>query len=354
MLELAEHVLPVLRAGEAVAVVTVARVARSAPREPGAAMAVLRDGRVIGSISGGCVEGDALLLASAVLARGGVRTATLGFSDASAHAAGLACGGSVDVAVHRIEPGDTVALDALERAASGAATHIGLVLSGPEAGRILPGNAFRTDVGETRMLLRAYGTADVLMIARRPRPRLVVVGAGEHAAALCRVAGAAGFSVVVCDVWERLATTERFPDAERVVVGDPALLLPELVGADPTGAAVCVLTHDERVDVPALAAALAVGAAFVGAMGARSTVARRRELLADLGVTASAIDRVHSPLGLDLGGSSPDETALSVLSEIVAARHGATGRALRDLGGPLHRRDSAVAVPACAPTEPAR
>jgi xanthine dehydrogenase accessory factor len=337
MLELAEHLLPALRAGESVAVVTVARVARSAPRGAGAAMAVLADGRVIGSISGGCVEGDAVLLASGVLARGGAVTATLGFSDESAHAAGLACGGSVDVVVHRADPRDAVLIAALERAASGRRTRVGIVVDGAGAGRGVDVDDL-VSTSETCILPSAYGAHDVLMVVRQPRPRLVIAGAGEHAMALSRVASAAGFSVSVVDVWERLVTRERFPTADRIDVGDPAALLPALVGDEAATAAVCVLTHDERVDVPALAAALRLHVGFVGAMGARGTVARRRELLTDAGVGPHLIDRVRSPLGLDLGGSSPDETAIAVLAEIIAARRGGSARPLRDTRGPLHSR----------------
>jgi xanthine dehydrogenase accessory factor len=338
MLELAEHLLPVLRAGRAAAVVTVTGVARSAPRGPGAAMAVLEDGRVIGSISGGCVEGDALLLATATLVSGRCTTATLGFSDDAAHAAGLACGGSVEVVVHRVDPADAVALDALERVAAGLGACVGI---DPADGSIV------ADPAQDSGLVR---------IEHRPRPRLVVVGAGEHAMALCRVAAAAGFVVAVTDVWERLVTAERFPAATRLVVGDPAALLPGLWGEDAASAAVCVLTHDERVDVPALAVALRAGVGFVGAMGARSTVAHRRTLLRAAGIDAADLDRLHSPLGLDLGGTSPDETALAVLAEIVAHRHSGTGLPLRKLAGPVHRRVAPATVPAsaCAPERASR
>lgn len=321
MLELAEHLLPALRAGRRAAVVTVTRVARSAPRGPGAAMAVLDDGTVVGSISGGCVEGDAVLLATSVLASGRVLTASLGFSDDAAHAAGLACGGSVAVVVHRVEPTDAASLAALERAASGAGAVVGISLSD---GRAVALAADRPE------------PPDVFVVTRLARPRLVIVGAGEHAMALSRVATASGFSVGVCDVWERLVTRERFPTADRLEVGDPAALLSDLVGTDAASAAVCVLTHDERVDVPALAAAFATGAGFVGAMGARSTVAHRRVLLAAAGVDPAELERLHSPLGLDLGGSSPEETALSVLAEIVAVRRGGSTRPLRDTAGAIH------------------
>jgi len=328
MLELADRILPVLERGEPVAVVTVSRVARSAPRGPGAAMAVLRDGTVIGSISGGCVEGDAVLLATGVLVRGGVVTASLGFSDDAAHAAGLACGGSVDVVIHRIEPDDRTARAALEEVSAGRAAAVAVVVDGADAGRILPSDERTTGL--------RVSTDRMLIVAHRPAPRLVIVGAGEHAVALARVASAAGHDVVVCDAWERHATSERFPTASRVIVGDPAALLADLVD-DVDTTAVCVLTHDERLDVPAIAAALRLGIPFVGAMGARSTVAHRRRLLADAGVDEADVERLRSPLGLDLGGRTPDETAISVLAEIVAARHAGTGAPLHATTGPLHR-----------------
>jgi xanthine dehydrogenase accessory factor len=338
MLELADTLLPALRAGQAAAVVTVTRVARSAPRGPGAAMAVLDDGTVLGSISGGCVEGDAVLLATGVLASGRAVTATLGFSDDAAHAAGLACGGSVDVVVHRIGPADAAAVAALEAPAD-RSVRVGIVLEGDRAGEIVPGDA----LAEEGPFVEHDG-ARTFVVTREPRPHLVVAGAGEHAIALARVASAAGFTVTVMDVWERLVTPERFPTADRLVVGVPADALPALLGGAWT--AVCVLSHDERVDVPALAAALRAGADFVGAMGARSTVAHRARLLAEAGLAEADIARVHSPLGLDLGGSSPEETALSVLAEMIAARRGGTGEPLRTRTGPVHAR---AAAPSCAP-----
>lgn len=333
MLELASALLPALEAGEQVAVVTVTRVARSAPRGPGAAMAVLRDGTVIGSISGGCVEGDAVLLATQVLATGRAVTASLGFSDDAAHAAGLACGGSVDVVVHRVDPGDPVARAVLGEPVDTTA-RIGIVLDGPDAGRLfLPDAAAPAGLSEAPDL-----DASVFVLERRPPAHLVIAGAGEHAMALARVASAAGYLVTVCDVWERLVTPARFPTADRLVVGMPPDVLPEVIGREPAATAVCVLSHDERVDVPTLATALRLGVGFVGAMGARSTVAHRGRLLAEAGVSTADIARVHAPLGLDLGDASPTGTAVSILAEITAAQHGGTGRPLRGLTGPLHRR----------------
>lgn len=362
MLERARELLPLLRNGDVVAAVTVTRVARSAPRGAGATMAVTVDGRVIGSISGGCVEGDAILLAHGARIDGAPRTARLGFSDDAAHAAGLACGGSVDVAAYAVRP-EPVVIEALVAAAAGHGVTVGLVLGGPAAGTMMDEDALRTAIAappeaadaaldaairrrETVALTGVLDGHDVLVLSHAPAPRLIVVGAGEHAAALCRVAAAAGFAVTVCDVWETLVTRERFPAAVELIVGLPHEHLARLdasVVDDRT--AVCVLTHDERLDVPALAAALALPVGFVGAMGARGTVAHRTALLREAGVTDADIARVRSPLGLDLGGASPDETAISVLAEIVAARHGGSGLALSARSGPLHRRPPTAAPP---------
>lgn len=306
MLELARELLPLVRGSVPVAAVTVVGVARSAPRGVGATMAVTADGRIIGSISGGCVEGDAVVLAHTARVTGRPQAARLGFSDDAAHAAGLACGGSVDVVAYPVPTHDT-ALEALERAAGGLRSEVALPL--PEGG--------------------------TFTVTVEPAPRLIVVGAGEHAAALCRIGAASGFAVAVVDVWETLLTAERFPDARQLVAGMPHEFLESAEVDDRT--AVCVLTHDERLDVPALAAALRMPVGFVGAMGARSTVVRRAQLLRERGLSEGELALLHSPLGLDLGGSSPDETAISVLAEIVASRHGGSAHALRDLDGPLHR-----------------
>lgn len=354
MLELTRDLLPVLRGGEPVAIVTVVRVARSAPRGVGASMAVTRDGAVIGSISGGCVEGESVALALAVLATGRARTASFGFTDEAAHAAGLACGGSVEVLAYRIEPTDAAALSALEDAADDRAVTVTVDADGTVsrvAGRPDPSTPLGACVvaRESRLL---PGERPLLVLSAAPRPRLIVVGAGEHAAALCRIAAAAGWRVSVCDVWPLLVTAERFPAAADVVAAMPHEWLASL---DPEGlderTAVCVLTHDERVDVPAIATALALPVGFVGAMGARSTVAHRLSLLRERGLDDVTLARLHSPLGLDLGGATPEESALAVLAEIVASRHGGSGAPLRERTGPLHRRDEASvpAVASCAP-----
>ncbi|MEV8267471.1 XdhC family protein [Microbacterium sp. NPDC076911] len=352
MFELAKDVLSVLRSGESVAIVTITGVARSAPRGLGASMAVTESGAIIGSISGGCVESDAGMLALTAIASGTGQTAQFGFTDDAAHAAGLACGGSVDVIAYPLRSDDSAAISALEAAEAHRVTAVGLIISGHSAGRILAMDALGTVIDtasnaaldnalrerQCALLPGAYAGSDVLILASAPPPRLIILGGGEHAAALCRVASVSGYSVTVCDAWDSLVTAERFPGATERVTGWPHEYLAGLQPDDiDERTAICVLTHDTRQDIPALRAALSMPVGFVGAMGARSTVNVRAGLLREQGVSDVDLARLHSPLGLDLGGSTPDETALSVLAEIVAARHGGSGAPLRDGIGPLHR-----------------
>jgi xanthine dehydrogenase accessory factor len=357
MLDLAPELLPVLRAGEAVAVVTITGVPRSAPRGVGASMAVTATGRVIGSISGGCVEGDAVMLASAVLADGVARSARFGFTDDAAHAAGLACGGSIDVVVYRVDSSDIVAMDALGSVGADRRTRVAVVCEGADIGRVVAATALpTTDDGilDNYMQLSAYNQPATLVLGHAPKPRLIIAGAGDHAASLCRIAASAGFAVTICDAWALLVTPERFPDADRLVVGLPHDYLVEIGAEVDQRTAICVLTHDERLDVPALRVALRMPIGFVGAMGSRSTVARRAALLRQAGVPDADIDRLHSPLGLDLQGSSPDETAIAILAEIVAARHLGTGLPLRDLHGALHQDGDPASCSVTTPSEVVR
>ena len=309
MLELAADLLPLLEAGAPVAAVTITRVVRSAPRGVGATLAVTADARVIGSLSGGCVEGDAVMLGLDALRSGGVRRGRFGFTgpDDAIVAAGLACGGAIEVVAYPVDGADPRVRAAMQRAAAGRESAIDLDL----------------------------GDGTTLELRRRSRPRLIVLGAGEHAAALCRVGAAAGFAVTVCDAWALLVTRERFPEASDLVVAPPHEYLASLEAPDDR-TAVCVLTHDERLDVPAIRTALRLPVGFVGAMGSRATVARRTALLTQAGVTDAELGRLHSPLGLDLGAETPEETALSVIAEIVAARRGASALPLSATDGPLH------------------
>lgn len=364
MLELAAELLSRLSDGQSVAVVTVTHVARSAPRGLGASMAVTADGSVIGSISGGCVEGDAIVFAHAVLADGVARAARFGFSDERAHAAGLACGGEVDVLAYLLRPGDGVARRALEKAGRDERVTVALGIAAPHEGVLADASELSRSAAEAVPALAAaellaetgpIAGGSWLAISHAPRARLIIIGAGEHAAALCRIANAAGFAVTVCDPWPLLATSERFPDASEIVIADPGEYLTSLAaepGSVDARTAVCVLSHDERIDIPGLHAALGMNIGFVGAMGARSTVTQRAMALLGRGVTDTDLARLHSPLGLDLGGSSPEEAAVAAVAEIIAARYGASGAPLRDATGPIHARTPgapAIPAPTCSP-----
>jgi xanthine dehydrogenase accessory factor len=369
MLELATQLLALSTAGERVAVVTVTRVARSAPRGLGASMAITSGGGVIGSISGGCVEGDAIVLANAVLADGIARAARFGFSDERAHAAGLACGGEVDVLAYVLQPEDEIARRALARAARDERVTVaiglreenrGIIADASVLSRLASPVAAELDAAAVLSETERIADGSWLALSRAPRARLIIVGAGEHAAALCRVASAAGFAVTVCDPWPLLATFERFPDASDIVIAEPAEYLAALAsepGSIDGRTAVCVLSHDERIDIPALHTALGMNVGFVGAMGARSTVAQRAVALRERGVPDADLARLHSPLGLDLGGSTPEDAAVAAVAEIIASRYAGTGAPLREATGPIHARtpadspssDIPSGAPACSP-----
>ena len=366
MLDVAHELLLHLRSGEPLAVVTVTRVIRSAPRGVGASLAVAPDSRVIGSVSGGCIDGDALLLGLGAL-DGRVRVAAFGFGatndpdDLDAKPAGLACAGGVDVIAYRLDPNDDALLATLEDADAGRAAVLGVITTGVEAGRLVHRDELSRLVEfdpdpETggRLHVGVADGEDLLVLAQAARPRLLILGAGEHAGALCRLAAATGYAVTVCDPWPLLVTEDRFPEADRLVVAIPHEYLAELDPGDiDARTAVLVLTHDERLDVPAIHAALRLPIGFVGAMGARSTVARRAELLRAAGADDALIAKLHSPVGLDLGGRGAEDTALSVLAEIAAVRRGGSGRPLRERNGPVHRREPGHDS-ACTVTTPPR
>ncbi|WP_062522543.1 XdhC family protein [Demequina silvatica] len=303
MFEIAREALGVLHEGGALGVVVVTGVHGSTPRAPGSAMAVTSDGRAIGAISGGCIESEAYELALARLADPAPVRATLG-GEGDLLRPGLACGGAVDVLAFHAGPGDRRIVQALEAS-----------LEDGEVTLELPGGHRLT----------------------RPRaPRLVIVGAVDFAPALAAAGRALGYRVIVVDPRPVFATPERLPAAHEVHVAWPDRFLRDLAIEEST--VICVLTHDDRVDVPALAVALASPAGYVGAMGSRVTHERRLERLRESGVGDDALAGLRSPIGLDLGGSSPAETAIAILAEVIADRTGASGRPLRETRGAIHRR----------------
>ncbi|HEY6762632.1 MAG TPA: XdhC family protein [Baekduia sp.] len=362
--------------GHRVAIATVIATGGSAPRPIGAKMAVDDQGRIAGAVSGGCVEGAVVELAERVLTDDEPRTGAYGISDAEAWAIGLPCGGQieVDVALWAPTPGSPQARFAT-LAAAGQRAALVTALDGPrEQTLVIPGAGAPREqtlgaprerallapeavaVGAplspaTRAAARALLWADRSALVhdggRRwfvdvvaPPPRLILVGAVPVAQALCRAARDAGWRPFVVDPRGRFATPERLPAAERVVVAWPEEGFAQLGGLDPA-TAVIALSHDPKIDDPALALAVRSRAAFVGAMGSRRATADRRERLAASGLTAAELDRISAPIGLDLGGIGDAETALSIMAELVAVRHGRPGGRLSTTDGTIHVRSAA-------------
>lgn len=341
-----------LRDGRAVAQGLLVAVAGSSPLEAGATMLVDADGAIEGSVSGGCVESAVAQEAMALLGSGGgARLRRYGISDALAGDVGLTCGGMVEVLIHAIaDPAPALAF--LEAPAGALAT----VVDGPGAGAqlaladgVLTGaelhpNIVRDLRGASRSGLRRYGAdgatlgaeVRVFFTVRAPRPRLAIVGATDFSAALAPLAQAIGWDVAICDARSAFARADRFARAADVTVAPPGPWV-TAAGLGPADA-LLVFSHDPKHDEPALLAGLASGAGFVGALGSRKTAADRRARLRAAGATEAQLDRLHSPCGLDIGARTPDETAVSVLAEIVAARTGRPGTPLRETTEPIHPR----------------
>lgn len=327
-----------LAEGRAVAMATLLAFERSAPRGPGAAMALNDAGEVAGSVSGGCVEGDLYERLGAVLASGESATADYGISDEQGFAVGLSCGGTIHVFVERLRAPAWW----LERLAAPGPLALATVVAGPHAGARLvvaedggPPAGGSGDPALDGAIVAAAGDmlargrtglvldGTVFVASRAPQPRLFVFGAVEFSRALARAGRLLGYHVVVADARPVFATTERFPEADAVICRWPHEVLAE-AGLQPRDA-VCVLTHDLKFDVPALKVALRSPAGYVGALGSRRTQARRREALLADGLTPAELDRLAAPIGLDIGGDTPAEFAVSVLAEIVALAHGRSG-----------------------------
>lgn len=351
-----------LRAGERLAVATVVRTWRSAPRPAGAVMAVTEAGEAIGSISGGCVEGAVYTAAREAMADDAPRLCRYGVSDGDAFSVGLTCGGTIEVLV---EP---VSLDRwwhLERVRDAGAVDrpvvVATVVEGGAVGAhlVVEPAAVHGSLGDPRLdvavahearallgggpaAVAQVGAAAVFLQPFVAPPRLLVLGAIDFSRALCHVGRFLGYRVTVCDARATFATEVRFPDAHEVVVDWPHRFLAR-TPIDPS-TVICVLTHDAKFDVPALEVALRSPATYVGAMGSRQTHADRLAKLREAGLSDVEIARLRSPIGLDLGASTPEETAVSIAAEILQVRTGAPGQALRDLAGPIHRSPAVGAL----------
>ena len=373
MKELLETLAAWERDGVGVGRAVVVRTFGSAPRPEGAVLLYARDGRIAGSVSGGCVEGAAAEEIQHAWTNGNARVIRYGISDEQAWDVGLACGGTIDVLVEPVVPPVVIeaARDSIGSNGHGSAVVTPLPADSPpgafgphQPGAGAPPKA-ELVVSEDGSLTGTLGAADLdaalvsaatealrrglsrtvelggrsLFIEVFPvRPRLVMVGGVEVARSLVRLARELGFETVVVDGRASFATPERFPDVDRLVVGWPDEVADE-IGLGPNDA-VAVLSHDVKFDEPAIVEALRRGCRYVGAVGSRKTQADRRARLLAAGVSEAELARLRGPVGLDLGGRAPAETALAILAEIVAERYGGSGTPMRDRAAAAARSEA--------------
>ena len=370
MRDVLAQLMSIWRAGDAAGLATVVRTFRSAPRPPGAAMVVAPDGSVSGSVSGGCVEGAVYELATEVAQTGTPRLERYGVSDDDAFAVGLTCGGIIDVFIESMSRATFPELGAIANdigeqqpvAVATVITHLEpqwvgrrlVVRPAAVVGSLGSARADAAVTDDARGLL-AVGRSEVLQYgpdgqrlgegmevfvsSHSPRPRMLVFGAIDFAAALAQQGAFLGYRVTVCDARAVFATPARFPTADEVVVDWPNRYLAAQaeVGAIDERTVICVLTHDPKFDVPVLAVALRLPrVGYVGAMGSRRTHNDRMTRLRAAGLTDAELSRLSSPIGLDLGARTPEETAVSIAADIIARRWGGGGRPLTEIVGRIH------------------
>lgn len=318
--------------GRRIAIATVVERRGSAPRDPGASLALNDRGEIAGSVTGGCVEPSVIREAQEVLDGGAARVREYGIADDQAFEVGLACGGTVGILIATLDTSLLPALDdavradrpaALTMTATGPALgeqHLHDGVDGPVARLLSNGESALADVDGEAVFVHALA----------PRPAMYVFGAIDHAAALARVGKLLGYRVTVCDARAAFVTPERFPEADELVVEWPDRFLKSAPVDERT--VICVLTHDEKFDVPALVAALATPAVYIGAMGSKVTTADREERLRAEGVGEAGIARIHAPIGIAIGARSPEEVAVAIGAQIVEATALARRRAAAETG----------------------
>ena len=365
MLELAEDLRRWCAQGRDFALATVVAVTGSAPALPGSSLAVDGRGTVVGSVSTTCVEASVYDLCRQSLAEGVTLRADFGSVPDDPFAVAPLCGGTVEVLVTPMpasSPSRQVLRTALEEAAHGEAVALVQQLAcvsglSPDAGLLLV-RADGSHLGEltegerpTGAVVRAAverlaagrpgrlaaGPDDIASAfadVRQAPPRLIVFGSGAPASALVRTGALLGYRTTVCDARPVFTTRERFPEADEVVVDWPHRYLASTAVDERT--VLCLVTHDSKVETPLLQLALRLPVAYVGAMGSRATHAERLRLLRESGVPDECLAALRGPIGLDLGGRTAEETALSVMAEIVAVRHGGSGAPLSHGRGPIH------------------
>ncbi|OIJ88379.1 XdhC family protein [Streptomyces colonosanans] len=365
--------------GKASALATVVATHRSAPRRPGASMLVGPAAEAVGSVSGGCVESAVYDLGQEVLAGDRPVLQRYGVSDTDAFAVGLTCGGTLDVFVEKVDPetfpqlGEVAAAVRARRPVAVATVIVGprerlgrrlivwpdRVAGGTGSDRldgILCQDARGLlDAGRTGVL--RYGTdgpcrsedsedpdvsgdgLEVFVESFAPPPRMIVFGAIDFAAALARTGSFLGYRVTVCDARPVFATADRLSGADEVVVEWPHRYLQAEAeaGRIEGRTVICVLTHDHKFDIPLLQVALRLpDVGFIGALGSRRTHRDRWNRLMEAGLTETELKRLSSPIGLDLGARTPEETAVSIAAEIIALKSGGSGLRLTDLTGSIH------------------
>ncbi len=349
------------RDNEPVAIATVVAITGSAPKPSGSSLLLRRDGAVVGAVSGGCVEGEVVSAAERVLESG--ISECLRFEAADGEdpfSVGLTCGGVIELVVERIDaslwpqaglmfeaiaadrpvlianrldcPGKQLLIGDGQTFGSLGSEELDRAVCSQWQTTVATGSG--RDWPSTARLERVSADRSVVIREYHPRPSLWIFGAIDTSAALASLAKALGFRVVVCDARAIFATERRFPMADQVVCEWPHRWL-----ADQTITAhtvICVLTHDPKFDIPVLQIALRSEAAYVGAMGSRKTHQDRLECLTEAGLSPAEIARLRSPIGLDLGGRSPQETALSILAEVVMLRESRSGLPLSETEGTIH------------------
>ncbi|MGO0576132.1 XdhC family protein [Ornithinimicrobium panacihumi] len=374
MREVLDRLLHWWEAGDEVAMGTVIGTWKSAPRPAGAAMLVGADGEAVGSVSGGCVEGAVYELGHEVIASGDPVLRRYGVSDDEAMGVGLTCGGILDIYVEKVSRAAYPELgEVAADIEAGRPVAVATVVAHPDPQRVGARRVIRPEgepatgslgssraddavTDDARGMLAQGRTATleygpdgerrgegmrVFVASFAPRPRMLVFGAIDFAAAVARVGTFLGYRVTVCDARPVFATKSRFPDADEVVVSWPHRYVEAEIakGALDSRTVACVLTHDPKFDVPLLQVLLGEGApplAYVGAMGSRRTHEDRMARLREAGLTEEQLAVLRSPIGLDLGARTPEETAVSVAAEIISDRWGGRGEPLRETQGPIH------------------
>jgi xanthine dehydrogenase accessory factor len=379
--EVLDELMQWWESGETVGVGTVVATFRSAPRPPGASMLVGPDGSAVGSVSGGCVEGAVYELSQSVVESGAPVLERYGVSDDDAFAVGLTCGGILDVYVEKVNQQTFPELGEIAAdIEAGRPVAVATVIDHPDPawiGRrvvVRPEQALSGSVGSPRAddavhddVLGVLATGHnatltygpdgerrgegmrVFVWAFAPAPRMLVFGAIDFAAAVARMGAFLGYHVTVCDARPVFATNTRFPSADEVVVTWPHKYLKAeaAAGRVDSRTVICVLTHDPKFDVPVLEVALRLPeVAYIGAMGSRRTHDDRLERLREAGMTDEELGRLSSPIGLDLGARTPEETAVSIAAEIVAGRWGGTGDRLTSTQGRIHAHETPGLIPA--------